>query len=88
MALANATAVVEARLLAHPQASDGVVDRSSDGGRACVRTTYRADGRTIAESIIVAGGGHAWFGGDPRGSYTDQSGPDASAELVRFFLGG
>ena len=86
--LANATAVVQARLLAYPQASDGEVERSSEGGRAYVRTTYRADGRTVAESIIVAGGGHAWFGGDPKGSYTDQSGPDASAELVRFFLDG
>jgi poly(hydroxyalkanoate) depolymerase family esterase len=87
VAAANATAMVRARLLAHPQAGDGEVTRSSGSGRAYVRTTHRVDGRTVAESIIVTGGGHAWFGGDPKGSYTDASGPDASAELVRFFLG-
>ena len=42
------------------------------------------DGWPAAEQWLVEGGGHAWFRGDPRGSFTQTVGLDASRVMVRF----
>src|SRR5829696_322852 len=55
-------------------------------GHAYTRATQRdAEGRPIMEQWIIHGLGHAWSGGGSAGSYTDAKGPNASAEMVRFF---
>jgi poly(3-hydroxybutyrate) depolymerase len=60
---------------------------STPGGHGHIRTRYTdADGRAILEQWQIYGAGHAWTGGSPNGSYTDPQGPDASAEMLRFFL--
>jgi poly(hydroxyalkanoate) depolymerase family esterase len=64
-----------------------ITTHGDSGGRSYTRTVHRnLEAIAVAESLIVHGGGHAWFGGSSIGSYTDAHGPNSSAEMIRFFL--
>ncbi|CAH0210261.1 hypothetical protein SRABI118_01965 [Massilia sp. Bi118] len=56
-------------------------------GKGHMRTmSLDADGKVVAEHWLLHGAGHAWSGGSSAGSYADPSGPNASSEMLRFFL--
>ncbi|MGV8985369.1 MAG: PHB depolymerase family esterase [Cypionkella sp.] len=83
----NADAVIAQTLTTRPGLSSTMREGTSAGGRSFQTSSYHApDGRSMAEHWEISGAGHAWAGGQPGGSYTDPEGPDASREMVRFFL--
>ena len=57
----------------------------SQQGQSFTHTCHRRGDVNTAELWMLHGAGHAWSGGSASGSYTDPKGPDASAEMLRFF---
>ncbi len=89
VAASNATEIVEATIGAADADSLQVSEHqgATAAGTKYSRTVYtdRAS-NPVVEHWVLHGAGHAWSGGSAQGSYTHPSGPDASAEMLRFFF--
>jgi poly(3-hydroxybutyrate) depolymerase len=91
VAAANGDALVAAAFGDAALVATTSENATASGERGFRRTVWRHDdgsGDTpaVAEHWLVHGSPHAWSGGDASGSYTDPAGPDASREMLRFFL--
>jgi poly(hydroxyalkanoate) depolymerase family esterase len=75
----------------HPSDTDDYAEiispQPAERGQYAYTRTVRVNQhlRIYAEQWLVHGAGHAWSGGDLRGTYADPKGPDASYEMMRFF---
>lgn len=83
----NGAAVLSQALHALPELRAMTRHGVAAGGHRYRATVHlHADGHSLAEHWQIEGAGHAWSGGRATGSYTDPKGPDASRQMLRFFL--
>jgi poly(hydroxyalkanoate) depolymerase family esterase len=62
-----------------------IAGKVPDGYTYTQSVYHDAKGKLLSEKWIVDGMTHRWSGGSAEGSYTDPKGPNASAEMWRFF---
>jgi len=86
--------------IVHPSNAGSIVEAHANGGDSVERVEVRSSasrththavtrdksGTVVVEHWLIHGSGHAWSGGSADGTYTDPHGPDASREMLRFFL--
>ena len=86
--------------IVHPSNAARIVEAQAKGGDSAERVKARSSvsrtytravtrdktGTAVVEHWLIHGSGHAWSGGSADGTYTDPHGPDASREMLRFFL--
>jgi poly(hydroxyalkanoate) depolymerase family esterase len=82
----NAERILQQPAKAMKATTKVVRGRVPDGHAYTCTILTDAGGRAISEHWNIHGAGHAWSGGSPAGSYTDSRGPDATREMLRFFL--
>ena len=81
----NAAMIVAAAV--GDEAKPSKISKRSVRGRGYTRSEYiGSNGNVLVDLWMIEGAGHAWSGGRAAGSYTDKTGPDASAQMIRFFL--
>lgn len=72
---------------ARAEGSRVAVEQGRRNGRSFTRTVQLGAGdRPSFEQWVVHGAGHAWIGARPGAPFADPLGPDASREMLRFFL--
>jgi poly(hydroxyalkanoate) depolymerase family esterase len=80
----GAQVIAQAKAAAHLAV---VTTEGETGGVRFTRTVQSNEsGQPLLEEWILHGAGHAWSGGNPAGSFTSPAGPNASREMLRFFL--
>jgi poly(hydroxyalkanoate) depolymerase family esterase len=82
----NADRIVAALNPGAQDAAEHTRPGTAEGRAYTQRVILDGAGNQVGEHWVIKGAGHAWSGGNPAGSYTDPSGPDASREMVRFFM--
>ncbi|MBV9890544.1 MAG: PHB depolymerase family esterase [Rhizobacter sp.] len=90
VAVANGDAILAGALADAPVVATTCQGMAAGGERPFRRTVWRRTdddaAPSVAEHWVVHGSAHAWSGGDASGSFTDPTGPDASREMLRFFV--